>query len=159
MSDSVAIFVVKDSVPYSYRKSHYRSNINSTWEVTCGSVLMLTGSGVYTSVCLTHSTYPYNSMQHDGGGSLKDDPVNFTRQIFVSAFFRKTVSNSISTHFRLRVYWSHNQILKPLAPELFFFLISAHPVYKMRIIQEPNQLALWNKLHFEEKKTDSIEHV
>ena len=29
----------------------------------------------------------------------------------------------------------------------------------MWIIQEPNKLALWNKLHFEEKKTDSIEHV
>ena len=44
------------------------------------------------------------------------------------------------------------------APELFF-LILAHPVYKMWIIQEPNKLALWNKLHFEEKKTESIEHV
>ena len=41
----------------------------------------------------------------------------------------------------------------------YFFLISAHPVYKMWIIQEPNKLALWNKLHFEEKKTESIEHV
>ena len=38
-----------------------------------------------------------------------------------------------------------------LAPELFF-LILAHPVYKMWIIQEPNKLALWKKLHFEEKK-------
>ena len=45
-----------------------------------------------------------------------------------------------------------------LAPELFF-LILAHPVYKMWVIQEPNKLALWNKLHFEEKKTESIEHV
>ena len=33
-----------------------------------------------------------------------------------------------------------------------FFLILAHPVYKMWIIQEPNTLELWNKLHFEEKK-------
>jgi len=39
-----------------------------------------------------------------------------------------------------------------LAPELFFFLILAHPVNKMWIIQEPNALELWNKLHFEEKK-------
>ena len=38
-----------------------------------------------------------------------------------------------------------------LAPELFF-LILAHPVYKMCIIQEPNTLELWNKLHFEEEK-------
>ena len=41
--------------------------------------------------------------------------------------------------------------VNPLGPELFF-LISAHPVYKMWIIQEPNKLALWNKLHFEERK-------
>jgi len=40
----------------------------------------------------------------------------------------------------------------PLAPELFFFLILAHPVYEMWIIQEPKKLALWNKLRFEEKK-------
>jgi len=42
-----------------------------------------------------------------------------------------------------------------LAPE-FFFLILAHPVGKMWIIQEPNMLELWNKLHFEEKKTENI---
>ena len=34
----------------------------------------------------------------------------------------------------------------------YFFLILAHPVYKMWIIQEPNTLELWNKLHFEEEK-------
>ena len=34
----------------------------------------------------------------------------------------------------------------------YFFLILAHPVYKMWTIQEPNMLELWNKLHFEEKK-------
>ena len=45
-----------------------------------------------------------------------------------------------------------------LAPELFF-LILAHPVYKMWIIQEPNKLELWNKLYFKEKKTESINHV
>ena len=45
-----------------------------------------------------------------------------------------------------------------LAPELFF-LILAHPVYKMWIIQEPNTLELWNKLHFEEEKTESLHHV
>jgi len=41
-----------------------------------------------------------------------------------------------------------------------FFLILAHPVYKMWIIQEPNTLELWNKLHFEEReKTESIYRV
>ena len=41
----------------------------------------------------------------------------------------------------------------------YFFLILAHPVYKVWIIQEPNTLELWNKLHFEDKKTESIYHV
>jgi len=44
-----------------------------------------------------------------------------------------------------------------LAPKLFF-LILAHPVYKMLIIQEPNTLELWNKLHFEEKQKEGISH-
>ena len=42
-----------------------------------------------------------------------------------------------------------------LEPE-FFFLILAHRVYKMWIIQEPNTLELWDKLHFEEEKTESV---
>ena len=41
---------------------------------------------------------------------------------------------------RLRLY------INLLAPDFFFIL--AHPVYKMWIIQEPNTLELWNKLHF-----------
>jgi len=36
----------------------------------------------------------------------------------------------------------------------FYIQILAHPVGKMRIIQEPNKLALWNKRHFEEKNGD-----
>jgi len=39
------------------------------------------------------------------------------------------------------------------------FLILAHPVYKMWILQEPNTLDLWNELHFEEEKTGIIYHV
>jgi hypothetical protein len=40
-----------------------------------------------------------------------------------------------------------------------FFLILKHPVYKKWIIQEPNTLELWNKLRFQEEKTESIHHV
>ena len=39
------------------------------------------------------------------------------------------------------------------------FLTLAHPVYKMWIIQKPNTLDFWNKLHFEEEKTESIYRV
>ena len=46
----------------------------------------------------------------------------------------------------------------PFGAGIFFFNFGT-PVYKMWIIQEPNKLALWNKLHFEKKKTESIEHV
>jgi len=46
-----------------------------------------------------------------------------------------------------------------LAPELFFFFILADTVYKMWIKQEPNTLELWNKLHFEEKESESIYRV
>ena len=49
-------------------------------------------------------------------------------------------------------------IFNLLDPELFF-LVLAHPLYKMRIIQETNKIELWNKLHFEEEKTESIHHI
>ena len=55
-------------------------------------------------------------------------------------------------------YFIFQKIFNLLAPELFF-LILAHPVYKMWIIHEPNMLELWHKLHFEEKKMESIYHV
>jgi len=45
-----------------------------------------------------------------------------------------------------------------LAPELFVYIL-AHAVYKMWIIQGPNKLELWNKLQFEEEKTESIYRV
>ena len=64
------------------------------------------------------------------------------------------VSQRAHTPTRARImcmltFWSWN----------YFFLILAHPVYKMWIIQEPNTLELWNKLRFEEKITESIYHV
>ena len=45
-------------------------------------------------------------------------------------------------------FWRRNNVL-----------ILVHPVYKMWIIQEPNKLELWNKLHFEEEKTESTYDV
>ena len=69
---------------------------------------------------------------------------------FIDGKKQRTEEKSIQMYLPMEV--------NPLAPELFF-LILAHPVYKMWIIQEPNKLTLWNKLQFEEKKTESIEHV
>ena len=48
--------------------------------------------------------------------------------------------------------WRFSARILTLWRRNYFFLILEHPVYKMWIIQEPNKFALWNKLHFEEKK-------
>ena len=44
-------------------------------------------------------------------------------------------------HVNILIFWRRN----------YFFNFST-PVYKMWIIQEPNKLELWNKLHFKERK-------
>jgi len=51
-------------------------------------------------------------------------------------------------HFRQRYMYF---FIWPFGAGIIFFNFST-PVYKMWIIQEPNTLELWNKLHFEEKK-------
>jgi len=61
------------------------------------------------------------------------------------------------------VYWRFGVVIQQNSRKLLmmdilifwcrnYFLILAHPVYKMWIMQEPNNLELWNKLHFEEQK-------
>jgi hypothetical protein len=40
-----------------------------------------------------------------------------------------------------------------------FLLNFSTPVFKIWIIQEPNKVALWNKRHFEERKTEIMQHV
>jgi len=74
-------------------------------------------------------------------------PLNFA----ISAVFKKDFLSSkilwgVLTRASVRMvhltFWRNN----------YFFLILAHPVYKTWIIQEPNTLKLWNKLHFEGKK-------
>ena len=50
-----------------------------------------------------------------------------------------------------------NAFIKPFGAGIIF-LILAHAVYKIWIIQEQNKLELWNKLYFKEKKTESIYH-
>ena len=41
----------------------------------------------------------------------------------------------------------------------FLFQILALPVFKMWVIQKPNNVALWNKRHFEGEKMEIIQHV
>ena len=60
---------------------------------------------------------------------------------------------------------THRVIIRPIIEpcltlwrRIFFFNFST-TVYKMWITQEPKKVALWNKRHFEEKKTESVQHV
>ena len=62
----------------------------------------------------------------------------YSRTVFRVSYWVRT----LLIFFLSLILWRRN----------YFFLILAHPVYKMWIIQGPNKLALWNKLHFEEKK-------
>ena len=58
----------------------------------------------------------------------------------------------------VRNMYSIPAVVNPLAPE-FYIKILAHSVFKMWIIQEPKKVALWNKRHFEEEKTEIMQHV
>ena len=78
------------------------------------------------------------------------------RSCLVLQFQSAEVSRTVTSSFEWS--WTISVNVNLLAQELFF-LILAHTVNKMWIIQEPNKLELWNKLHFKEKKTESIHHV
>ena len=78
--------------------------------------------------------------------------VIFDSYLFCSDTFYVLTTTSVMSLNLKKKYWCasniHNTtVINLLAPELFF-LILAHPIYKIRIIQEPNRLELWNKLHF-----------
>ena len=76
-----------------------------------------------------------------------------------STCFEHMCSKHVEAWSKLIIKFSASSWLTLWRRDYFFFLILAHPVYKMWIVQEPNKLALWNKLHFEEEKTESVEHV
>jgi len=67
---------------------------------------------------------------------------------FLNAFYTHLVP-TLWARCLFLTFWRRN----------YFFLILAHTVYKMWIIQEPNKLELWNKLHFEKEKAESMYHV
>jgi hypothetical protein len=62
------------------------------------------------------------------------------------------------------LFWGRRRYRKAKDGKLTFrrrnFLLNfSAPVFKMWIIQEPKKVALWNKRHFEEEKTQSVQHV
>jgi hypothetical protein len=94
----------------------------------------------FTASCLMAITYrrPEKSLLHSTA-TLQP----------LSTFVGQHLCTNLCTLDHILTFWRRN----------YFFLILAHPVYKMLIIQEPNTLELRNKLHFEEKNTKSIYHV
>jgi hypothetical protein len=63
------------------------------------------------------------------------------------------VSSAITPTLRSVNSWGQACSDNILYPFGAIFKIFAHPVFKMWIIQEPNEVELWNKWHFEEKRT------
>jgi hypothetical protein len=59
-----------------------------------------------------------------------------------------SLKNSTSVIKILNTIFGVTLFFNILLPVLFFFKILTQPAYKMWIIQEPNTLELWNKLHF-----------
>ena len=90
--------------------------------------------------------FPFTFILHF---SLNVDAVGVFIATFRDFHSRKNMFDSSCTPAKF-----HDQF-NLLEPEFFFFNFST-PVYKMWIMQEPNTLKLWNKLHFEEKNTESI---
>jgi len=70
-------------------------------------------------------------------------------QLSVLVMYYTTMPAAAARNLQLLTFWTRN----------YFFLVLAHPVYKMWITQEPNTTELWNKLNFEEESTESIHHV
>ena len=100
---------------------------------------------VCVCVCVSHVTCWHWYQPTEGS------EVNNSSSLQLKIYLKKPFTSTTTGTQR-------EKYLNLLAPELFF-LILAHSVYKMWIIQEPNKSELWNKVHFKEKKAESIHHV
>jgi len=81
--------------------------------------------------------------------SIRHFPLHFSRASPYATRFRfhSTTRGCASFNCQAQIY----QVCLTFWRRNYFFKILAHPLYKMWIIQEPNSLDLWNKLHFEEE--------
>jgi len=152
--------------PCSYFESKFHSQLKFDCDVNRNSELKRTGNHKATQLALLWQTYIKLPLSHSFYTEFKfyRRRLSFSeRQKVFSALWSVMVSCDCMTSWTADISlesvqgclyfvgWQVVVIVNLLAPELFF-LISAHPVYKMWITQEPNKLALWTKLHFEEKK-------
>jgi hypothetical protein len=81
---------------------------------------------------------------------------NWNECVFGSSRHSRVQMWSISLKISQYI-WQHN-IAQPFSAGIFF-LILAHPVCKLWIIQEPKKVALWNKRHFEEKRMQHFKNI
>ena len=103
------------------------------------------------ATCLTH-LIPLNLIRprifYEEYKSWTPTPCHFSRSLWFSpSWAQMWPTDGIEKKAEL-TFWRRN-----------FLLNFGTAVYKMRIIQEPKKVALWNKRHFEEEKTESMQHV
>jgi hypothetical protein len=105
-----------------------------------------------------------------GNPATAIDPSSLLRHAVQAAVSQAAVShvwhpavfpslNNLQTYLNLAQNIACGFWFNLLAPEFLRFLILAHPVNKMWIIQEPNTLESWNKLHFKRKQKEIMYHV
>ena len=102
---------------------------------------------------------PNDTASHQGRPGSAGTP-SWERHIYWCQWILYLVTDMDETGHRIFIYVLPFRIVTLLTfwrlNYYYFFLILAHTVYKMWIIQEPNTLELWNELHFEEGKKRRI---
>jgi len=149
-----------------YLFNKYRYWIFLTWFIlsvfSLQNAVFFHNSNLFVS-CIIHILYTGCAKikkNNSGAKRLNNEikkQVTSSWSIFIQAWQYYNISPKTSTSVPRSTYSPIQAVpevvprVNLLKPELFF-LILAHPVYKIWIIQEPNTLELWNKLHFEEEK-------
>jgi len=132
---------VKEKAQNLYRPMHtLGTNRQVNWIKLCSFIWNLSNSQFYP---------PFGS-----DSRIISSPKSYNRMKYNTSKIHDCLVNANPYLIRNR----DSQTPNLLAPE-FYIEILAHPIYKMWIIQEPKKVALWNKRHFEGKKTKSVQHV
>jgi hypothetical protein len=138
-----------------------------TWRKIWVNYVVLTGNSrtvlssrishreLRSSIRESHSFLSLPAEHHDGTRTRRKTELTKTWETSMeTCAVSENIQFSISCSFFYTVklyswtFWSRN-----------FLLNFSTPCNKMWIIQEPKKVALLNKRHFEEEKTESVQHV